>query len=59
MQTKVIKPQELNISSAMTKTETEQKKRKPEGRVEDGYYTIQEYKALSNGQRKELMDLHA
>ena len=36
MQTKVIKPQELNISSAMTKTETEQKKRKPERRVEDG-----------------------
>ena len=43
MQTKVNKPQELNISSATTKTETEQKKRNPQGRVEDRYYTIQEY----------------
>ena len=59
MQTKVNKPQELNISSAGTKTETEQKKRKPQGRVEDRYYTIQEYKALSNEQKKELKDLQA
>ena len=40
MQTKVNKPQELNISSATTKTETEQKKRKPQLRVQDRY-TIQ------------------
>ena len=50
--TKVNKPQELNISSAATKTETEQKKRKCQGRVEDRYYTIPEYKALSNEQEK-------
>ena len=56
MQTKVNKPQELNISSTTTKTEIEQKKRKPHGRVEDRY-TIQEYKALSNEQKKELKDL--
>ena len=59
MQTKVNKPQELNISSTTTKTEIEQKKRKPQGRVEDKYYTIQEYKALSNEQKKELKDLRA
>ena len=59
MQTKVNKPQELNISSTVTKTETEQKKRKPQGRVEDRYYTIQEYKALSYEQKKELKDLQA
>ena len=57
MQTKVNKPQELNISSTTTKTEIEQKKRKPQGRVEDRYYTIQEYKALSNEQKKEQKDL--
>ena len=39
MQSKVYKPQELNISSTATKIETEQKKRKPQGRVEDMYYT--------------------
>ena len=59
MQTKVNKPQELNISSATMKTETEQKKRKPQRRVEDRYYTIQEYKAISNEQKKELKDKHA
>ena len=59
MQTKVNKPQELNISSTTTKTEIEQKERKPQGRVEDRYYTIQEYKALSNEQKKELKDLRA
>ena len=37
MQTKVNKPQELNISSTATKTEMEQKMRKPQGRVEDRY----------------------
>ena len=37
MQTKVNKPQQLNISSATTKTETQQKKRKPHRRVEDRY----------------------
>ena len=37
LQTKVNKPQELNIFSTATKTETEQKKRKPQGRVEDRY----------------------
>ena len=52
MQTKVNKPQELNISSTATKTETEQKKRKTQGKVEDRYYTILEYKALSNKQKK-------
>ena len=52
----LIKPQELNISSATSKTETEQKKRKPQWRVEDRYYTIQKYKALSNEQKKELKD---
>ena len=57
MQTKVNKPQELNISSAATKIETEQKMRKPQGRAEDRYYTIQEYKVLSNEQKKELKDL--
>ena len=35
MQTKVNKPQELNISSTATKTKTDQKKRKPQGRVEN------------------------
>ena len=59
MQTKVNKPQELNISSTTTKTETEQKKRKPQGRVEDRYYTIQEYKTLSNEQKKEQKELRA
>ena len=59
MQIKVNKPQELNISSVVTKTETEQKEREPQGRVEDRYYTIQEYNALSNGQKKELKDLQA
>ena len=44
MQTKVNKAQELNISSTTTKTESEQKKRRPQGRVEDRYYTSQEYK---------------
>ena len=57
MQSKVDKPQELNISSTTTKTEIEQNKRKPQGRVEDRYYTIQEYKTLSNEQKKELKDL--
>ena len=59
MQIKVNKPQVLNISSVATKTETEQKEREPQGRVEDRYYTIQEYKALSNEQKKELKDLQA
>ena len=59
MQIKVNKPQELNISSTTPRTEIEQKKRKPQGRVEDRYYTIQEYKALSNEQKKELKDLRA
>ena len=59
MQTKVNKPQELNISSTSTKAEIEPKKRKAQGRVEDRYYTIQEYKALSNEQKKELKDLRA
>ena len=54
MQTKVNKPQELNIFSTATRTETEQKKRKPQGRVEETCYTIQEYRALSNEQKKEL-----
>ena len=57
METKVNKPQELNILSTTTKTEIEQKKRKPQGRVEDRYYTIQEYKALPNEQKHELKDL--
>ena len=57
MQSKVNKPQELNISSTATNTETEQKKRRHQGRVEDRYYTIQQYKTLSNEQQKELMDL--
>ena len=57
MQTKVNKPQELNISSTATKTEIEQEKRKPQQRAEDRYYTIQEYKALSNEEKKELKDL--
>ena len=57
METKVKKPQELNILSTTTKTEIEQKKRKPQGRVEDRYYTIQEYKALPNEQKHELKDL--
>ena len=34
-------------------------KRKPEGRVEDRYYTIQDSKALSSEQKKELKDLRA
>ena len=59
MQTKVNNPQELNISSTATKTEIDQKKRKPQGSVADRYYTIQEYKALSNEQKKELKDLQA
>ena len=59
MQTKVNKPQELNISLTATKTETEQKKRKHQGRVEERSYTIQEYNALSNEQKKELKDLQA
>ena len=59
MQTKVNKPQELNTSSTTTKTEIEQKKRKPQGRVDDSYYTVQEYKAISNEQKKELKDLAA
>ena len=59
MHTKVNKPHKLNISSTATKTEIEQKQRKPQGRVEDRYYTIQEYKALSNEQKKELKDLRA
>ena len=59
MKTKVYKPQELNISSTTTKTEIEQKKRRPQGKVEGRYYTIQEYKALSNEQKKELKDLRA
>ena len=59
MQTKVNKPQQLNSSSAATKTETEQKNRKPQRRVDDRYYTIQEYKALSNEQKKELKELQA
>ena len=59
MHTKANKPHELNISSTATMTEIEQKKRKPHGRVEDRYYTIQEYKALSNDQKKELKDLRA
>ena len=57
MQPKVNKPQDLNISLATTKTETEQKKRKPQGRVDDRCYTIQEYQALSNEQKKKLRDL--
>ena len=44
--------QDLNISLTVTTTETEQRRRKPQGRVEDRYYTIQEYKALSNEQNK-------
>ena len=59
MQAKVNRRHELNISSTTTKTEIEQKKRKLQGRVEDRYYTIQEYKALSNEHKKELMDLRA
>ena len=31
----------------------------PDGRVKYRYYTIQEYKDLSNEQKKELKDLHA
>ena len=58
-QTKVNKPQELNVSSTANKTETEQKKRKPQGRVQDRYYTIQEYKAVSNEQKNKLKDLRA
>ena len=50
---------ELNISSTATTTETEKKKRKPQGRLEDMYYTIQEYKAFSNAKKKELKDLPA
>ena len=57
MQTKVNKPQEMNISSSATKTEIEQRKRKPQGKVEDRYYTIQKHKALSNEQKKELKHL--
>ena len=57
LQTKANKPQELNTSSTATKAETEQKKRKPQGRVADRYYTIQEYKASSNEWNKELKDL--
>ena len=52
MQTKVNNPEELNISSTVTKTETEQRRRKAQGRVEDRNYTVQEYKALSNDRRK-------
>ena len=37
MQTKVNNPQELNISSTVTKTEIDQKKRKPQRRVADRY----------------------
>ena len=37
-----------------TKTEIKQKRRKPQGRVEDRYCTIQGYKDLSNEQMKEL-----
>ena len=59
MQTKVNKPQELNISTTTTKTEVEQRKKKPQRRVEDRYYTIQEYMSLSNEQKKELKDLRA
>ena len=59
MQTKVNKPQELNISSTTMRTEIEKKKRKPHGRVEDRYYVIQEYKALSKERKKELKDLRA
>ena len=59
MQTKVNKPQELNISSTTTKTENEQKMRKPQGRVEDRYNTIQEYEALSNEPKKELKDVRS
>ena len=59
MQTMVNKPQVLDISSTTTKTEIEQKKRKPQGTVEDRYYTIQEYKTLSNEQKKEVKDLRA
>ena len=44
MQSKVIKPQELNIASTASNTETEQKKRKPQERVDDRYYAIHEYK---------------
>ena len=32
---------------------------KPQGRVDNRYYTIQEYKALKNEQKKELKDLRA
>ena len=35
----VNKPQELNVSSTTTRTEIEQIKRKPQGRIEDRYYT--------------------
>ena len=56
-QSKVNKPQELNISSTATNTDTEQKKRKPQGRVDDRCYTIQEYKPLSNEQKQELKNL--
>ena len=59
MKAKVNKPQELTISSKTTRTQIEQKKRKPQERVEDRYYTIQEYKALSNEQKKDLKDLRA
>ena len=59
MQTKINKPQELNISSTTMRTDIEKKKRKPQGRVEDRYYIIQEYKALSKEQKKELKDLRA
>ena len=48
MQTKVNKSQELNNSSTATRTETKQKKRQCQGRDEDRYYTIQDYKALCN-----------
>ena len=39
------------------RAETEQKKRRSQERVEDRYYTTQEYKTLSNEQKKELKDL--
>ena len=59
IQTKFNRPHELNISSISIKAEIDQKKRKNQGRVEDRYYTIQDYKALSYEQMKELKDLRA
>ena len=56
MQTKVNKPQELNIFSTASKTETEQKKRKLQVRIEDRSYTNQECKDLFNEQKKGLKD---